>query len=176
MKTLQQITYTEVKKHTAIYSTLILVALMFIPQLGKSQDMVAETSLENIAVIQVQAADTLNPAFEANQTKVDSMMTLYFRGTDDADNNYKAKKSCKWLVFGASVIGTPVLGLIPAIITSSVHPSARNLNVPEGALLHNAAYMKGYKDEAHDIKKRAIWNHYLTGSSIWAVVLNVAII
>jgi hypothetical protein len=176
MKTLQQITSKEARKHSSIYSTLILSALMLISQLGKSQEMVAATSIANIATVQLQAADTLNPAFEANQAKVDSMMTLYFRGTDDADNNYKAKKSGKWLIFGATIIGTPVLGLIPAIITSRVQPSAKNLNIPEGALSHNTAYIKGYKDEAHDIKKKAIWNHYLTGSSVWAVLLNIGLI
>jgi len=91
MKTLQQITSTEVKKHTSLFSVCVLTTFMFLSQVGKSQEMVAETSIENIATVQLQAADTLNPAFEANQAKVDSMMTLYFRGTDDADNNYTAK-------------------------------------------------------------------------------------
>jgi hypothetical protein len=176
MKTKSQITSSEVIKTPTIYSVCVLALFIFLSQMAVSQDVVASLYKPHKTTVQPAAVDTLNPAFAVNQAKIDSIQSLYFRGTDDADNSYTAKKSGKWIVLGTSIIGTPVLGLIPAVIFSSVCPSARNLHMPDEALSHNPAYVKGYKDEAHDIKKRAVWGHYLAGSAIWLAVMNVAII
>ena len=177
MKTKSQITTSsEVHRTPTIYSACFLALFMLVSHIGKSQELAAATCKSTKMAVQANVVDTLNPAFAANEAKVDSIMSFYFRGTDDADYSYTGKKSGKWIIFGTSIIGTPVLGIIPAIISSSVCPSKRNLNLPDEALSHNPAYLKGYKDEAHDIKKKAIWGGFISGSGIWVAIANIVLI
>jgi hypothetical protein len=99
------------------------------------------------------------------------MITSYFHGADDADDHYKAKKSGKGLILATTLLGSPVLGLLPAAICSAISPKRKNLQVPSSKLVTNDPYMRGYKNEAHYIKKRNTWPCYVAASLAWVCVV-----
>ncbi|HXP52813.1 MAG TPA: hypothetical protein VN922_22895 [Bacteroidia bacterium] len=150
-----------------------IVVVMMSTQLSTAQDFIASPSTANYDGVQ---KDTLNEAISISNAKVINIVNDYYRGTQDADGGYTAKKSGRRSIFFASLIGTPVLAIIPAIISASTIPKVRNLHIANDSLLHNAAYMRGYKDEAHDIKKKAVWGNYLAGSVIWIGVVNLLLL
>lgn len=106
--------------------------------------------------------------------KADAMVNSYFRGVYDADSNYKAKKTGKGLIFVTTLITGPVGGLIPAIACSSMPPK-NNLNIPNSPWVSNESYMKGYKSEAHYIKKHNTWPCYIIASIIWIAAANLVL-
>lgn len=124
----------------------------------------------------VSQADTINPEIRFNKLRIDSITRFYYQGIHDADNNYQAKRSGKRAIFFASLIGTPVLSIIPTIISSATCPKIKNLNITDTKMLNNPAYMKGYKDQAHHIKKRTVWGNYLVASFTWLAFANVLLL
>ena len=121
-------------------------------------------------------ADTINPEIKFNKLRIDSITKFYYQGMHDADNNYNAKRSGKRAIFFTALIGTPVLGIIPTIVSSSTRPKLKNLNIKDASLLTNPAYMKGYKDEAHQIKKRLVWGNYVAASVTWLAIANIVLL
>lgn len=172
MNTQQHIKTVSEKKNIILKAMGVLSILILSTQISTAQDLVASAGTKNYEVL---SKDTITEAIESSNVKVASIVNDYFKGTQDAGDGYKAKKSGRRAIFFASLLGTPVLAVIPAIITSSTCPRVRNLHVANDTLLHNTAYMRGYKDEAHDIKKRAIWGYYLAGSVLWVGVVNLLI-
>ena len=156
------------KKIMFVISVVLLSA-----KLSIAQDFIASPSTVYYDGAQ---KDTINEAIAMSNAKVVSIVNDYYRGTQDADGGYTAKKSGRRSIFFASLIGTPVLAIIPAIISASTIPKLRNLHIANDSLLYNAAYMRGYKDEAHDIKKKAVWGNYLAGSVIWIGVVNLLLL
>lgn len=71
----------------------------------------------------------------------------------------------------ATGLTSPVIGLIPALITSGSKPADKNLHVPDPTKLADEEYMKGYREGAFKAKKRAVWSGYATGASIWALFI-----
>lgn len=71
----------------------------------------------------------------------------------------------------ATGLTSPILGLIPALITSGSKPADKNLQVPDPAKLADEEYMKGYREGAFKAKKRAVWGGYATGVSLWALLI-----
>jgi hypothetical protein len=100
-----------------------------------------------------------------HQPKADTNQNWYFKGVEDADSNYRGGKYGP-IMFFSSLIATPVLALYPAIACSKRPPSADHLNIRDNTLLNNPQYMKGYKDEAFDIKTKKVWRNYIAGSVI----------
>ncbi|HWY98239.1 MAG TPA: hypothetical protein VNY36_04040 [Bacteroidia bacterium] len=176
MKTNQLINPASKKMNSLNYKSVIsfLVMLTVSVHFSSAQNLTSASVVP--APVQVIKADTLNMLSKVNKATADSMTNFYYLGGHDADNNYTAKKSGKRVVFFTSLIGSPIIGLIPAIISSATYPSVRNLKIRDKNLLHNKAYMKGYRDEAHDIKKRAVWGNYLAGSVVWIAIANIILL
>jgi len=158
--------------------TALIACLAFIlfTQTGKAQRSTDIAYEQPVSFDKAAQADTLNPEIKFNKSRIDSMTKFYYQGTHDADNNYHAQHSGKRAIFFTSLIGTPLLGIIPAIVSSSTRPKLQNLNIKDASLLNNPAYMKGYKDEAHDIKKRLVWGNYVAASVTWLAVANILLL
>ena len=108
--------------------------------------------------------------FSNSEAEANTMVASYFQGVDDADSHYKAKKSGKGLVLATTLLGSPILGIIPTLTCSSVTPKKKNLEVPDTKLVNNEQYMHGYKDEARYIKKDNNMVSYVLGTVVWVCV------
>jgi hypothetical protein len=104
---------------------------------------------------------------KANKAKAHVLVHDYFAGADAADTTYKAKNSGKRVVFFATLVGSPVLGLIPALMCSAKTPNIDQFAIKNRDLVSNTAFMKGYRHEARKIKRRAIWGNYIAASTLW---------
>lgn len=114
-------------------------------------------------------ADTLNFIAQQNKMVTDSMVNSYFDGIDDADSTYRVSKSVKSGTFLLTIIVSPMVTVLPVAVASAIYPSTKHLHV-DANKLRNAAYMKGYKYEAHFIKKRKLWGCYFEGGTPWCVL------
>ncbi|MCX6210807.1 MAG: hypothetical protein NTZ59_15215 [Bacteroidetes bacterium] len=93
------------------------------------------------------------------------------RGMNDARVYYKGKNSGATTIGIGTVIISPLLGLVPAILTASSTPDYKNLNFNNSELIKNKEYYAGYIDEAHSIKKRKIWTSYGIGAAASIVLV-----
>jgi hypothetical protein len=127
----------------------------------------------NISMLVPKKTTTTKDTFSFmnnNEQKAKAMVNAYFQGIDDADDHYTAKKSGKGLIIATTIIGTPLLGLIPAIACSAKTPGNKNLNIPKSSVVGNDAYIRGYRSEAHYIKKHNTWPCYVLAGILWAGV------
>jgi len=104
---------------------------------------------------------------KANKAKAHVLIHDYFAGVDAADTTYKAKNSGKRVVFFSTLVGSPVLGIIPALLCSAKTPNTDQFTIKNRDLVSNTAFMKGYRHEARKIKRRAIWGNYIAASTLW---------
>jgi hypothetical protein len=172
----------------------LLIALLLNSGLIFAQDMITKKSSEDIKakILEVTTTEIKYKKFE-DQTgptfsilKSDVLMVRYEngskdvfagvqsgtsdmveKGTQDAINNYKGQNSGAGWTATTSILTSPVLGLIPAILCSSSEPDASNLNVADRELMKNDAYNRAYREQAHKTKKRKVWRNYGIGSAIW---------
>jgi hypothetical protein len=89
----------------------------------------------------------------------------------DAKANYKGKNSGAGWTTAATVVFSPVLGVIPAAICSSNEPDDENLNIPDNELTKNSEYKKAYAEQAHKIKKKKVWTNFGIGSGAWVLLI-----
>ncbi len=83
---------------------------------------------------------------------------LFTQGRLDAGKHYRKFKPA---ATGTLITGlvSPIVGLVPAIITSSTTPSDANLNAPDPELLKNSDYYDGYSNRAKKIKQGKVWKN-----------------
>lgn len=176
----------------------LLVALLFNLGLMSAQDMITKKTSEDIKakILEVTTTEIKYKKFE-NQTgptfsilKSDVLMVRYENGskdvftnvqsgssdmvekaTQDAINNYKGQNSGAGWTATTSILTSPVLGLIPAVLCSSAEPDVSNLNVSDKELMKNDAYNKAYREQAHKIKKRKVWKNFGIGSGAWLLLI-----
>jgi hypothetical protein len=58
---------------------------------------------------------------------------------------------------------SPIVGLIPAIATSSSQPNRNNLSFPDEKLMENSDYFMGYTKKAKKIKQGRVWTNWAIG-------------
>lgn len=104
--------------------------------------------------------------------KTDTTIDYYVLGMKDADKYYGSKTlgSATGTYF-ATFLGSPLIGLIPAIACSSTEPSIRNLNIRDMKMESNDTYMQSYQNEAFKIKKRKTWTNYGIGAACYLVLV-----
>lgn len=84
-------------------------------------------------------------------------------GTLDACYYYsKYKASANGTFFTTFFVGG-IIGLIPAISTSSTTPKEKNLNIPVTPFRDDPEYVNSYKKQAQNIKSKAVWGSYGAG-------------
>jgi len=86
--------------------------------------------------------------------KIQSMSNdhdLCFNGQIDATRYYSGYREASSGTAAATIIGGPIIGLIPAIACSTTEPQRRNLTIPEVELAKNQFYYSCYLQEAKKI-------------------------
>ncbi|WP_242928923.1 hypothetical protein [Pontibacter vulgaris] len=101
------------------------------------------------------------PAVNAVQpvTSSASSVELFNKGQLDALNHYDGYKSAGTGVLVASLV-SPLIGLVPAIITSSTPPKVKNLDSPTPDMLNQPDYASGYRKSARKIKSGKVWKNW----------------
>lgn len=97
------------------------------------------------------------------------------QGVDDAGRQYHGYGGAKTGTAITAALTGPIIGLVPAIICSSTPPSEQSLGHPDRKLMKNDKYSEAYRNEAHRIKSRKVWNGYLVGVVI-DIVLTILLI
>ncbi len=90
----------------------------------------------------------------------------------DACRNYTNYKSAATGTFCTTFFTGPILGLIPAISTSSTPPKLSNLNIPDTKLKDVESYITSYRMQAKNMKSSRVWNNYASGI-IYAILISV---
>ncbi len=96
---------------------------------------------------------------------------MQIKGKQDANVNYKGKKSGAGWTAATSIVLSPLFGLIPAVACASSEPSDENLNYKDAELMKNNTYNQAYTEQAHKIKKRKVWTNYGIGSGAWLLLI-----
>ncbi|MEJ8801812.1 hypothetical protein [Pontibacter sp. H249] len=86
----------------------------------------------------------------------------YNRGQADASTFYEGYKTAGTVVLVTSLL-SPLVGLVPAVATSSTPPKTHNLDVPYNQLMQNPDYATGYKKKARKIKSGKVWTNWAIG-------------
>jgi len=94
----------------------------------------------------------------------------FAQGQSDALKYYKEYKSAGTGTLVTSIFN-PLLGLVPAIICSSIPPQKTNLDYPSEALFNNTDYFNGYTSKAKKIKQNKVWTNYAIGAGTWLIVV-----
>ena len=89
-------------------------------------------------------------------------LQLYQKGQNDAQMYYDGYKPAGTGVLIASLV-SPLIGLIPAIATSSSTPKMENLDAPNNQLLQQPDYANGYRKSARKIKSGKVWKNWAIG-------------
>jgi hypothetical protein len=179
---------------------LTLAFTLFIMSFGFSQDLITLKSGQDISAkiievgineIKYKKFDNIDgPTFTIS--KSDVLITRYKNGTKDiynvenkeaksnedmtsqgaidATSFYKGRNSGSVWTGVASILTSPVFGLIPAIACSSTEPSDENLNNKNPELMKNSSYNAAYTKKAHKIKKGKVWRGYAIGSGAWLLL------
>jgi hypothetical protein len=99
------------------------------------------------------------PAIKNSVLVYDSM---YYAGVNDASLNYKGYKAASTGTLLSSLVFP--LNLIPAITCSATPPGDEKLGYKDKKLMENNGYNFGYKEQAHEIKKKKVWKNFAIGT------------
>ncbi len=87
---------------------------------------------------------------------------MFSKGQRDASLYYKGYKGAGTGTLFTSLL-SPIVGLIPAIATSSTKPNHNNLSFPDEKLMENSDYFMGYTKKAKKIKQGRVWLNWGIG-------------
>lgn len=96
---------------------------------------------------------------------------MFSKGKEDALLNYDANGTGAGWTAVTTALFSPIIGLIPAIATSTSTPRRKNLNMPDRELFKNIAYKNGYTQNAHKMKRKKIWTGFGIGTGVWGVLI-----
>jgi hypothetical protein len=85
------------------------------------------------------------------------------RGALDACRYYTKYTGAATGTFVTTFLAGGIIGLIPAISTSSTTPKEKNLNMPDVPLKQEPDYKTAYQKQAKNIKSGKVWNNYAMG-------------
>lgn len=122
-------------------------------------------------VLMIRYKNGTKDVFNDSKSSSSSASEMMMKGQKDAITNYNGSNSGSVWVTVAPILTSPVLGLIPAVITSSAEPKDENLNYKDAELMKNADYSRAYKEQASKIKKKKVWTGYGIGSGVWLGLL-----
>lgn len=130
-------------------------------------------------LIMVRYENGTNEVFNQNKSISSSSGSneaseLIEQGKQDAINNYKGQNSGKGWTAATTILFSPIIGVIPAAITTSSEPENENLNAPSLELMKNPNYNQGYTDQAHKTKKKKIWKSFGIASGVWLAIIIAA--
>ena len=111
-----------------------------------------------------------NPKDVNSQTVVAEQISendMFSKGKSDAKAFYRGNNSGSGWTATATILTSPLLGVIPAAICSSTEPSDSNLMYPNPALMKSPEYYRSYLNEAHRIKKNKVWKAFGISAGVW---------
>lgn len=111
----------------------------------------------------VKTSPAIKPEYAANPSNDD----LFKQGQADARRYYRGYHVAVSSTYLVCMIGTPILGLIPAIACSSTTPHGKYLRCPDPELLKNSEYYAGYILKAKRMKSSKVWTSYGVASGIF---------
>jgi hypothetical protein len=94
-----------------------------------------------------------------------SSADLFTQGQSDASKYYKGYKGAGTGTLITSLV-SPLIGLIPAIATSSTQPKDINLNYPNADLMKKSEYNNGYSQKSKKIKQGKVWKNWGIGFGV----------
>jgi hypothetical protein len=115
--------------------------------------------------------DVFNTDRESKSSNGDTNLDAFEKGKRDARQYYKGQNSGAIWTGAAAAFTLPILGLIPALITTSAEPKEENLGIPDQKLFKDADYKSGYVQEAHKKKKKKVWTGFGIGTAFFALVV-----
>jgi hypothetical protein len=118
---------------------------------------IVKPSVETVPV--TMTGITKEPVVNAASTN------LYVKGQHDAEMHYSDYRSAGTGVLVGSLL-SPILGLVPAIVCSTVKPQTHNLNYPDHNLMQDAGYSTGYTNKARKMKSGRVWRNWTIGLGV----------
>jgi hypothetical protein len=118
--------------------------------------------------------DVFNSDKESKISNEDVNNEMFEKGKRDAQLQYKGKNSGAIWTGAAAAFTLPILGLIPALITTNAEPQVENLGVRDQQLFKNTDYKAGYIEAAHKKKKRRVWSGFGIGSAVFVATILIA--
>jgi hypothetical protein len=91
---------------------------------------------------------------------------LYAKGLRDGGTFYTRHTGAGTGTFLISLLGGPLLGLIPAIACASTPPTPYRLDTPITPYAQDPQYVRGYKQGAFKKKKKKVWTNFGFGSGL----------
>jgi hypothetical protein len=123
--------------------------------------------------------DVFSNAKDANSQTVVTEQTnendMFSKGKSDAKAFYRGNNSGAGWTAAATILTSPLLGVIPAAICTSTEPSDANLMYPNPSLMKSPEYYRSYLNEAHRIKKNKVWKAFGISAGAWLglfIILN----
>lgn len=147
----------------------ILSIVFFLPFcLVKSQSFSDNSSALFLATFQVESSFA-----EASLSQDDvfayfnlSEKELKMKAILDAQANYRGKNSGGIWIGVATLLFSPVIGIIPAAVTSGAVPNRKSLNYPDEKLMSEYDYYTTYVQESKKIKKRRTGSISASGAQL----------
>lgn len=115
--------------------------------------------------------DMFNQIEQDTEGKKTSGEDMRSKGKKDALMNYKGKNSGAGWTAAATVVFSPLIGVIPAAACASAEPAEENLNYRDPELMKDFEYNKAYVEQAHKTKKNKIWKSFGISSGAWLLLV-----
>ena len=129
---------------------------------------------QDILIIRYQngSKDIFNQDTSVSQFSTSST-DLFLQGQKDAKKYYMGYQAAGTTTLITSIIFSPLVGLIPAISSSSTEPAESTLSYPNADLMKKADYYNGYTQKAKKIKQGKVWTNWGVGLciSIFAIIV-----
>lgn len=157
----------------------VFLLFFLLMQLTNAQDFVSDN--DDLTAIDYELYyEALHDELQKNEIEIDqddqsalNTKKIKMQAIKDAQNNYQGKNSGAVWTGVAAALTSPVLGFIPAAITTSAAPSNKNLRINNEKLQNDYDYYTTYRKEAKKIKKKRNWAAYGIGSAVWFFILLV---
>lgn len=105
-----------------------------------------------------------------NSTTESPAGNLEVKGQIDAQRHYKQYKGPATVTLLTSLV-SPLIGLIPAIISSAKQPKIKDLGYPNKQLFEQPVYNASYSKSAKKIKQRKVWTNWGIGFGVNIVLV-----
>ncbi|WP_299760712.1 hypothetical protein [uncultured Pontibacter sp.] len=123
----------------------------------------SQPSPEAMASAKVATPDA--PAVVVEPALATSGLDMYAKGQVDGKQYYDGYKAAGTGTLIVSLL-SPIVGLVPAAISSAVSPKEENWDAPASQLLQDADYKSGYKKSARKKKAGKVWTNWGIGLGV----------
>ena len=146
-----------------------------------NQSIKIQTSDGNIFVYSMEDVEKITKeqvAVKSNEnTSIQNEDASCFKGSQDAEIYYQNKGAYRGGIWACTLLGSPLIGLIPTIAAVTSDLSLTQLNVQDERLANSPEYMQCYKETARSKRNKASWTAWgiSTGVSVVGILLLNAI-